>query len=195
MGFKIEFTSDKTGSLEEARGSDRRLNVSSRSDSRSYYNSRDQELMFALTFEMAVPIATEYVAYWRNASPDKTLVISDVGVNVDTVVGARLKLNFVTGVAIEGAELTPVNMNKASSKAAPDDAVVMAMQGGTFATGIGGLTADGQIDFIAVELMGHGEFHLNDRVRLGQNDAIGIEVDELDGTAGDVWGAIFGYYE
>ena len=142
--------------------------------------------------EMTDPVAGEYVAYWRNASSDKILVVSSVGVNA--LLAARIKLNYVTGTAAGGTELTPVNLNKASSRAAPDDSVVMAMEGGAAATGVTGLTADGEIEFLFVGADGHEEFHLSDRVRLGQNDAIGVEVDEIAST-GDVFGTMFGFYE
>jgi len=192
MATKIKFTNDVTKGEEEAQGSDGRFNVSSRSDSRGYYNARDEGRLFTVTYEMTDPVAGEYVAYWRNADPNRQLVI--VHVDIACLLAARVKLNFVTGVASAGTELTPVNSNKASSNDAADDAVVMAMKGGAAATGIGGLTADGEISFIGVGAADTGEFHVEELVRLGQNDAIGIEVDEIAST-GDVWGTIVGYYE
>jgi len=190
---EIKATSDVTGGIEPIYGSDNRFNVSSRSDSRRYYNSRDKKLAFATVFEMTNPATGEYVAYWRNASKDKTLVISAIGFNC--LLAARVKLNYVTGTATGGNELTPVNMNRADGGgAAPDDSVVMAMEGGSAASGIGGLTADGTIDFASAGAAGHEEFRLGDTLRLGLNDAIGIEVDEIAST-GDVWGVMFGFYE
>jgi hypothetical protein len=67
------------------------------------------------------------------------------------------------------------------------------MEGASAATGITGLTTDGLIDFVYVPATGHEEFRLDDRLRLGQNDAIAVEYDE--GTAGDMSGVIFGYFE
>ena len=51
MAQEISYQNDATGSDERARGSDNRLNVSSRSDSRSYYNSRDNSAAFSLSWD------------------------------------------------------------------------------------------------------------------------------------------------
>lgn len=181
-----------TGADEEPKGSDGRLNVSSRSDSRGYYNSRDKGLCFSVVFNMTLCADDEFFAYWRNASPDKTLVISAIGVNAGEA--CNIKLHFVTGTAASGTELTPVNLNKASSKSAPDDSVVMAMEGNT-TTPISGLTTAGTIDYLGITAAnGHEEFRLGDRVRLGQNDAIALEGEDI-ATTTPIWGVMFGYYE
>jgi len=194
MSTKIKFSNDVSNAEEEAKGSDGRFNVSSRSDSRAYYNSRDEQLVFSVAWNFNTAEAGEYAVYWRNASDSKTLVIDSIGLNGE--LGTRFKLWYVTGTATSGTELTPINLNKSSSRAAPDDAVVMAMEGGSAGTGIGGLSTDGLIDFVTTGgADGHEELRLKDRLRLGQNDAIAIEVDELTTTAKDVFGVIFGYYE
>ena len=189
---RVEYSNDVTRAREEAEGSDGRLNVSSRSDPRAYYNSRDEEQTFSLVWNFNAANNDEFAAYWRNASDSKTLVISAVGLNCDET--CTFKLHFVTGTAAGGTELTPVNLNKSSSKAAPDDSVVMAMEGGSAATGITGLTVDGLIDRADVTAGGHEEFRLDDKLRLGQNDAVAIEVEGGDGGV-VAFGVIFGYYE
>ena len=104
------------------------------------------------------------------------------------------KIHFVTGVAASGTELTPVNLNKSSSKAAPDDSVVMAMQGNA-STPIASLTSADVIDRVGIEAVGvRSVFELGDLVRLGQGDAIAIEAEEVATTI-DTYGVIFGYYE
>lgn len=185
MGTRIEFVSD-LGSFQEAHGSDDRVNVSARADSRGYYNARDRGQSYTLPFDHQSAAAGEYSAYWKNTSTTRALVISSIGVNA--VQAARIKLWFVTGTAAAGAPLTPTNTNKTS----PHDADANAREGAA-ASGISGLTTDGLIDFLFVLAGGHEEFRLGDRVRLGQNDAIAIEYDE--GTTGDFAGTIFGYYE
>ena len=182
----VDYKSDISRSLEQAEGSDGRLNVSSRSDGRRYYNSRDLKRSFTAVFDHQSAAAGEYSAYWQNTSTSRDLVISSVGLNV--VENARIKLWFVTGTAGGGATMTPVNMNYTSSKAA--EATALQGQSGS---GISGLTAAGVIDFAFVTANGHEEFRLEDSIRLGQNDAIAIEYDE--GTTGDFGGVIFGYYE
>lgn len=183
---RIEYLNDVTGSLQEARGSDNRLNVSSRADSRSYYNSRDEGRTFALVFDHQTAAAAEESVYWQNTSTTRTLVISSIGLNC--VQNARIKLKFVTGTATGGTAVTPVNMNKQSSNAAEATARV-----GAAADAIGNLTDAGDIDFAWVFTNGHEEMRLGDRVRLGQNDAIALEY--VEGTSGDFAGVIFGYYE
>jgi hypothetical protein len=192
MSVKIRQTSDKTGAEEEVQGSDNRQNVSARADSRGYYNSRDEGMAFSVVYNMSLADTGEMLVYWSNASPDKTLVISAVGVNAFEPVD--IKLHFVTGTAASGTVLVPVNLNKASAKAAPTDAAVSCMEGnGT--TPIANLTSAGVIDYIGISAaQGHVQLRLDDRVRLGQNDAIALEV-EAASTPGAIYGVIFGYYE
>jgi len=188
---KIDYSSDKSGGLEEARGSDSRLNVSSRSDSRSYYNSRDEAQAYSVPFAMADAAVGEFVVYWRNTSSDRKLVIDAIGFNA--IENAHAILHYVSGTAAGGNELTPTNLNKSSSNAAPSDSTVSAMEGGAAATGITGLTSISVIDRANVQANGHEEFRLADRLRLGQNDAIAIEYDV--GTTGNFSGVVFGFYE
>lgn len=183
---RIEYTNDKTKGTEEAQGSDGRLNVSARSDDRAYYNSRDEGQCYTMVFDHQGAVAAEYSAYLKNTSTTKDLVITNITLNA--VQAARIKLWFVTGTAAGGTVKTPVNLNKASN----NDAAADGRQGDS-GDAITGLTTDGQIDFVFVGAAGHEEFHLGDRVRLGQNDAIAIEYDE--GTTGDFGGAIYGYFE
>ena len=192
MGFKIEFSNRKTNAKEEAQGSDGRLDVSSRVDSRAYYNSRDDGLCFSLFFNMTLADTGEFLVYWRNASPDKQLVI--IGLDVAAFEPVDIKVHFVTGTASAGTELTPLNLNKSSSKAAPDDSVVMAMEGLT-TTPIAGLTTAGVIAYTSIAVAQSRELiDLGDRVRLGQNDAIAVEL-EAASAPGFILGTIYGYYE
>lgn len=184
---KISFQNDSTRALEEAEGSDGRLNVSSRSDARSYYNSRDVKRTFSVAFDMQSAAVGEYFVYWKNTSTTRELVISDIGFN--SIQNARIKLWFVTGTSSAGNVMIPTNLNRQSSNAAESEA----REGGGAASGIGGLTADALIDFAYVGANGHEEFHLKDRLRLGEGDAIALEYDE--GTDGDISGAIFGFFE
>ncbi len=185
---RIDYKNDLTRAVEEAEGSDGRLNVSSRSDERAYYNSRDEGQCYTVPFDFQSATATEFGAYWKNTSTNgKDLVISSIGVNA--VNACRVKLWFVTGTAAGGTTITPTNLNRASSNAA----TATAMEGGTAATGIAGITGEDLVDFLYVPALGHEEFRLSDRIRLGQNDAIAIEY--FEGTTGDFSGVIFGYYE
>jgi len=183
----INVHNDVSGAQEEVRGSDNRMNVSSRSDSRSYYNSRDVGQAYSLVFDFQSAAATEYGVYLQNTSSTKTIVVDAIGINAAQ--NARMKLHFVTGTATAGNAVTPVNLNGGS----PNAADCVAREGGSEATGIAGLTIDKTIDFAAVQADGHEEFRLDDRLRLGQNQAIAIEYDE--GTGGDMFGVIFFFFE
>jgi len=185
--MKIDFKNDNTRAMEEMEGSDGRANVSSRADSRGYYNSRDQGLCFSLPYAHTSSEAGEFVAYWKNTSQTKALIISSAGINADNL--SKFKLHYVTGTAAGGTSATPTNL----SSTAPHAAEATAMVGGSAATGITGLTSTGVIDCARAGAGGHEEFRLGDRLRLGQNAAIAIEYDA--GTAGDTDGVIFGYYE
>jgi len=94
---KLKFSNDVTGALEEAQGSDGRLNTSSRSDSRAYYNSRDDGQSYSLVYNETNILSGSTIAYWKNTSTTKTLVISSVGINATTA--GLYELNFVTGTA------------------------------------------------------------------------------------------------
>ena len=187
MGIEILYRSDKNGGDERALGSDGRLNVSSRTDSRGYYNSRDEGQSYSLPFDFQSASAGEFAVYWKNTSTTKAIVIRSIGVNA--VQNARIKLHYVTGTAAAGGLIAPTNLNKSS----PNFASSITMEGASAGTGITGLTSDGVIDFVYVNANGHEEFRLDDQLRLGQNDAIAIEYEE--GTDGDFSGVIFGYYE
>ena len=185
---QIEVKNDNTRAKEDIEGSDGRMNVSSRVDSRSYYNSRDKQQAYSSVFTSNVNEAGEYFAYLKNTDAQgKTLVIESVGINSDSV--ARIQLDFVTGTAAGGTATTPTNLNATSSNAA----TATAMEGGAAATGITGLTLDGRVDLAFIPAGGHEEFRLKDRLRLGQNDAIALQV--LEGTTADVGGVVFFYFE
>jgi len=186
---KIEYENDISGAIESMRGSDNRANVSARSDNRAYYNSRDVQQCYTMTYEHTAAADGQYSFYLKNTSPDKTLVLSSVGLNCDTA-DSRFKLWFVSGTATDGVTKTPTNLNSASSNAA---AVTALHDGG--GTTIGGLTADKEIDYIFVAVNTHVELRLFDRVRLGQNDAVALEFDENSGGTADAGGVVFFYFE
>lgn len=183
---RIEYKSDVDRGLQEAEGSDGRLNVSSRSDGRRYYNSRDVKKTFTAVFDHQSAAAGEYSMYIQNTSNTDELVISSIGLN--SVQNSRIKLWFVKGTAAGGSVMTPVNTNHGSS----NDADATARQGSS-GSGVSGLTTDGIVDFAFVSANGHEEFRVDDTIRLGQNDALAIEYDE--GTTGDFGGVIFMYFE
>jgi len=186
---QLEYYNDITRNLQPVEGSDGRMNVSARVDGRAAYNSRFQKQSYSFTYEHQVSVAGEYSFYIKNTSSDKTLVISSVGINSD--LGCRVKLWFATGDVTGGTAIVPANHNKSSSN---DPAATMLEHGNS--TAIGGLdTPTERLDYVIIAPNGHEELRLTDRVRLGQNDAILLEVDEVTSGTPDVFGVVFGYFE
>ncbi len=185
---RIEYKNDQTRALEETEGSDGRMNVSSRSDGRAYYNSRDEGQTYSMTYEHSAAADGEYSFYLQNTSITKALVITAIGVNSGNI--ARMKLWAVTGTVANGVTILPHNLNLSS----PHDADVLAIHDGG-GTPISGLTTVGiELDDLSITANGHEQFRLGDRLRLGQNDAIALEMDTGTSTP-LIFGVIFFYLE
>jgi len=144
-----------------------RLDVSSRSASRQYYESRDTGQVYSVISIDATAVANEETIYLQNTSTTKDMVIDEILVSVDTNSSWRVK--FVTGTATGATVLTPVNLNKASSNAAS------AIARGDGA--VGNITDDGDITYFRVGAAEHDEVSFNGALRLGQDDAIAVECE------------------
>jgi hypothetical protein len=191
---KTQYSSDKTNALEEVQGSDGRLNVSSRSDGRGYYNSRDESECFSLVFDDANATAADYVVYLRNDKTDgKHLIIQYIDIGCESTTSV-LKLATVTGTAGGGTAVTPANLNQGGvAKTATVTALATADSG---STPMSGLTEDKLIDIVGISgAYGHEEFKLFDQLRLGQGQAIAIELDAAAAADVRVFGTIFFYFE
>lgn len=191
---RIEFINDENNAQGEVQGSDARLNVSSRSDSRAYYNSRDKSESYSVVFDDANADAGDYILYIKNTKTDgKELVVRSAGVNCEAA-GSSFKLSMVTGTPSGGATLTPANLNQAGqAKSATTEVYGPADSSSTPMTG---LTEDKTIDHAGISgAWGHEEFRLGDTLRLGQDQACAIELDST--TAADVraFGVVFFFFE
>jgi len=187
MAQELQYTSDKNKGIERARGSDHRLNVSSRQDSRSYYNSRDESQTFSLTWDDPSSEAGDYIAYWKNTdTTGKVLVIGTVELNCFSNAG-HFVICRVSGTAASGTTATPFCNNQSSPKTAQATAMESA------GTAITGLSCVGKFDTVLVSSDGHEEINLKDRVRIGQDQAIAIQFQS--GTTSRTTGTIHGYYE
>lgn len=180
---QITYPNDITGSLQITQGSDGRLNVSSRSDTRAYYISRDRGQAFGVTFDDADAAAGDFIFYLQNTSTDKDLVIDTL--DISTTVTGAFKIHFVTGTVSGGSSLTPTNLNRSSS----NSAVVTCSGNGA----LSGLTSDGEIEMVALGNTEHATLDMRDRVRLGQNDAIALEFDRGSNTIAE--GDCFFFFE
>lgn len=180
---RIQYVNDETGSFQEAHGSDSRLNVSSRSDSRVFYVSRDNGQAYVLRIEDDDAVANDLIAYLRNDSKDKRLYITDIHLSSENA--ATFKLAFGDATAATGTSVTPVNLNKSSS----NDADVTALGNGA----VGGVAADTFFSTVRVGAGGFEEWESKDALILGQNDSIVIEYDT--GTTGDIEVDVFFFIE
>ena len=188
MAQRIGFISDKTQGTSETKGSDGRLNVSSRSDSRAYYNSRDESEAFSLVWKDASTETGDYILYWQNTDvTGRELVIEAIGIN--SAAAGDFEVHIVTGTAAGGSAATPVCLNRAAPKAAQSNALTAA------AAPVTGLTLDQLIDTATCSARGHEEFRLNERLRIGQNQAVAIFCDLADTSPMTSRGVVYGYYE
>lgn len=188
MGVFIDYLSDITGSQQQAHGSDGRVNVSARTDSRAYYNSRDQQEAYSLVWADATSADTDLVLYWQNTdATGKHLVITTVGVNSDEV--CEFQILEVTGTATGGAVATPSCLNRAAPRVAAATART------AVSAPVTGVTEGIIIDHVGVDAAGHEEMHLGDQLRLGQNGAMVVKMLVSPTTPAKTWGAVYGYYE
>jgi len=189
----IDFFNDRLGFREVARGTDGRVNVSSRSDSRGYYNSRDQSESFYLTFFDTRGTANDYVAYLKNDKTDKShMVIREISAGSQSG-AAVFKLIRATGTVTGGDSATPFNLN--SGGLIEPAAVTARTASDSNASPLANVTEDALIDLIGQDAAyGHEEFHLDDQLRIGPGQAIAVEFD-IGSTDDDVFGRISFYFE
>ena len=188
---RIQYIDDVLGNFQETHGSDSRLNVSSRSDGRGYYNSRDESESYSLLFDDANATALDFVVYLKNDKTDgKHLVLECITVNAE--VNMKVSLHTVTGTAGGGTAQAPVNLNFAGvAKTSTSTALTTADSGITPMTG---LTVDKEIDHVNILANGHEEFNFKDQVRLGQDQAVAVRMDAGTNDS-QLFGVIYYFFE
>jgi len=194
MPTKIKFENDVTRAEELVQGSDGRLNVSSRYDGRRYYNSRDESETYSLVYDDANATAGDYVAYIQNDKTDgKHMVISSVGCNCEAASSA-FKFSRVTGTPVGGTTTTAQQTNQGGvSKIATATICTTTDSNSTPMTG---LTESSVIDFAGISgAYGHEEMRLEDSVRLGQGQAVAIELEYAAASDVRAFGVVFFYFE
>jgi hypothetical protein len=180
----ITYSSDIDGGDETAKGSNNRLNVSSRSDGRSYYASRDGSQTFSVSWNDSDSAAGDDIVYWKNTDTNgKELVISFI--EVYSANNALFKVKQVTGTAT-GTTVTPSCSNRNTVRSASSTAIEAA------GTAITGLTDGATLGYFGAGSSGK-TFRIDDVVRLGQDGAIAIEY--VAGTTGQTAGTIEGFFE
>lgn len=148
-----------------------RLNVSSKSQARSFYISRDDGLTFNLISTDAGAAAGDLIFYLKNTSSTRNIHLDRI--EYHSANAAVWKVWQVTGTG-SGTAITPSNLNLTSSKTAE-------------AAGLGngaitGLTTGDQMGTHRNGADGHGDMTFEGALILGPNDAIAVEYDT--GTTG-----------
>ena len=162
-----------------------RFNVSSKSNPRMFYVSRDEKLAFSVVAIDSSAAAGEIAFHLKNTSTSKNMVIHTM--TASSANTSLLKLFEVTGIAASGTTLTPTNLNLTSGLLA--EAEVMSGEAAAI-TGLttGSLIAAGRL--LANALV---PLDLNDALIIGPGDQIAIEYDT--GTTGSVEVTVTFYYE
>lgn len=165
---------------------DNRLMVAAKVNNRGYYVSRDEQRLFNAVFSDASATATNYVAYIKNTSTTRRLVIEFI--RVEGVGGATppiWRVVTATGTATGGTAVTAVNMNRGSAISA--EATLLA-------DNIGGFTAGTPlIASVRHPSNDSKQIDFDDTLILGQNDAIAIQY--FAGTTAEASVTIRFYYE
>lgn len=163
-----------------------RFNVSSRSDSRAYYISRDFGDAFTVTSHDATAATGTIILYYQNTSTTNNFVVNRITVGgVSTILW---KVHFVTGTATGSTLLIPTNLNRTKNNAA---AAIVRGDGPVTIT----IDVLGEIGSFRTGTTDHDDIELEDSLILGENDAIGVEVDDEGAAAAAAEVTIQGYYE
>ena len=93
-----------------------RLNVSSKTQGRSFYASRDFGQAFNTVYDEITAAAGDYTAYLKNISPTRNMFVRSI--EFHSVENVKWKVWSVTGDAASGAVVVPSNINLASGLSA-----------------------------------------------------------------------------
>jgi hypothetical protein len=151
----------------------RRLNVSSKTRSRMFYVSRDDQLGFNIPMPSFEAAAGNYVFYIKNTSADKDLMIDSIEYHSEEWV--QWNVWEVTGTAAGGNALTPVNIHLGKGRLAE----ATAMGGGATITG---LTLGNLIGVHRTQATGEAAMDWAEGLILGPDTAIMAEYQA--GTGG-----------
>ncbi len=189
MAIELIAQSDSTSSNTPIKGSDNRLNSSSRTADRSWYISRDTGLAFPVVWIANGAETGEYVMIITNTS-NLDMIVENIGVN--SVVAARFQLEFVDVGAVTGTAIVVVNGNESKPKTFSNFGT--AFEAKDLAGGIANITLEGLIDQVWTTVNGHQEFRLRGIIRVAQGHSIAIKVLEATGSE-DVAGVAFVTFE
>ena len=159
-----------------------RLNVSAKTNPRTFYSSRDEGQAFnAITIDTSAD-AGDYIWYLKNTSTTDNLYIKHI--EFHSVNAAVWAVWEVTGTPT-GSTVTPSNLNLGSANAA---------QATCYGNGaVGGLTTVKRIGTHRNDALGEGEMNYEDALVLAPGSAIAVEYDT--GTTGAAEIDCFFHYE
>jgi len=151
-----------------------RLDVSSRSAKRTYYESRDEGSVYTAAILDAGAVADEDTVWIKNTSTTQDMVIDVIAVG--SVAATTWTVKFVTFTTQPtGTAITATNLNRASSNSASAE-----IRGG--AAGVANLIDGPIISYIHVAAGGETLVNAGgEALRLGQDDQIALECT----TSGD----------
>jgi hypothetical protein len=180
MGLQIEDGKGRgyTSSVSESN----RLNVSAKTNPRSFYISRDEGLAFTISSEDIDADAGDVICYLKNVSTTRNMFIKQV--HYGALNAALWKTWIVSGVA-GGTSINSVNLNLTSGKSAESIAF-----GNNPVTG---LSLDELIDTHRTPANSHGDDKWDDVLILGPGNALAVEYDT--GTTGPAEVNIEYHYE
>ena len=160
----------------------RRFNVSSRSDDRIYYISRDNGDAYSIVSIDTPSGANEYNLYFKNTHTTKKFHITSV--RCGSAVLASFKISKVTGTAA-GTTITPTNLNTTSGNPA---------QATCFGNGaVTGLTESAVIAVVRVVADSSDMYDFKDSFILGKDEAFAIEYDIGGGGTVDL--TVIGFFD
>jgi hypothetical protein len=181
MGIQIE-DGRGTGQSTGVSPTGNRLNVSSRSDERIYYISRDNGDSYTTT-SIDTAVAGEYNFYFKNTSTTQNFYVKSI--TVGSAVLAIFKISKVTGTPAGASAITITNLNFTSGNVA--SATV------TGNAAVTGLTESSVLEMVSVAADTSVTVDFHDSLILGQGDAIAIEYDT--GAGGTVHETLIGYFD
>ncbi len=160
-----------------------RLDVSSRTADRTYYESRDEGQVYTVSIEDAGAVADEETVWLENLSTISDMIIDNI--TIGSVALSTWRVKYVTFTTTPtGTVVTATNLNRSSSNVA-----AALCRGG--AAGVANLIDGPTLSFINVAAGGQTTWDTKEALRLGQNDQIAIECE----TAGDALITIEFHYD
>lgn len=177
----VQVTDGLSGESASISPTGNRLNVSSRSDERIYYISRDNGDAYSVT-TIDTAAAGEYNFYFKNISTTQNFYVT--AFTLGSAVLAIFKIARVTGTA-SGTAISPTNLNTTSGHIADATALGNAA--------VTGLTEDAIIDVVSVTADDSKEVTFHDALVIGQGEAIAVEYDT--GAGGTMHATMFGFFD